>query len=127
MTKWRVIDWIPVCPDDVVVWISVTKLDASWKHHAPYYVGVGVSGPGNGSLSRYQRFGEWLAKGEPVWMPHVGFSNGHVSFSDGRHRFAWLRDHGVKALPVTVSPDIVAEMKRRFGTRSRISRFIVER
>jgi hypothetical protein len=56
-------------------------------------------------------------------MPHVALADeGYIVFSDGRHRFAWLRDHGVRALPVTVSPDIEVEVRRRFGTKSRISR-----
>jgi hypothetical protein len=56
-------------------------------------------------------------------MPHVGLTDeGYIVFSDGRHRFAWLRDHGLLTLPVTVSPDIEVEVRRRFGTKSRISR-----
>lgn len=73
---------------------------------------------------RYWGFGEWLAERRKVWMPDVGLSDGHISFNDGRHRFAWLRDHGVRALPVTVSPRIEAEMERRFGTKSRTSRLV---
>jgi hypothetical protein len=121
MVQGRIIEWIPMYPD-VVVWVSVARLDASWHHHVSYYVGPHATGPGNAMPSRYKRFGEWLAEGRQVWMPHIGLSGRHVSFSDGRHRFAWLRDNGVKALPVTVSPQIAAEIQRRFGTKTRISR-----
>jgi hypothetical protein len=119
--KPRIIKWTRFFPD-VVVWISVAKLDASWKNDGIYYVGVGACGPGNAKPTKYKAFGEWLKQGDPVWMPHIGISDGHVSFSDGRHRFAWLRDHGVRTLPVTVSPGIAAEIRRRFGTQSRTSR-----
>jgi hypothetical protein len=121
MAADRIIEWIPMYPDPAV-WISVLKLDASWRYDVPYYVGERAIGPGNGDPSRYKRFGEWIREGHQIWMPHVGFTRTYICFSDGRHRFAWLRDHGVRALPVTVSPDIEAELKKRFGTKSRISR-----
>lgn len=108
---------------DPIVWISVVKLDASWRHDAPYYVGKRAIGPGTGDPSRYKKFGDWFVEGHKIWMPHVGLTDeGYIVFSDGRHRFAWLRDHGLLTLPVTVSPDIEVEVRRRFGTKSRISR-----
>lgn len=117
-----IIEWTPLYPDPVV-WISVVKLDASWRHDVTYYVGKYATGPGNAQPSRYNRFGKWFAEAHPaVWIPHVGLIDGNISFSDGRHRFAWLRDHGVRVLPVTVSPEIGAEVRRRFGTKSRRSR-----
>jgi hypothetical protein len=126
MANNRIIEWIPMYPD-TVVWISVEKLDASWRQDAPYYVGESCKGPGNGDPSRYKKFGEWLTEGHRLWMPHIGFTGGHISFSDGRHRFAWLRDHGVRALPVTVSPDLETEVSRRFGTKRRISVLSLEK
>jgi len=126
MAKTHIIEWIPMYPDPVV-WISVVKLDASWRHDTPYYVGKNAIGPGNGSPSRYKKFGKWIAEGHPIWMPHMGLADdGYIVFSDGRHRFAWLRDHGVRALPITVSPDIEAEVRRRFGTKSRTTRLPFE-
>lgn len=54
-------------------------------------------------------------------MPHVYVSeDGQVSFTDGRHRFAWFRDRGVKAMPVTVATAKEAFVaKRFFGSRRR--------
>jgi uncharacterized protein (DUF362 family) len=78
------------------------------------------------SRSKYERFGGWFVEGHKVWMPDIGLVDGHIAFSDGRHRFAWFRDHGVKAMPVTVSSEIKAEITRRFGTklrRSHVSEF----
>lgn len=109
---------------DEIVWIDVAKLDQSWRHDGIYYVRPGGEPGQSISVARYERFGRWIADhDETIWMPHVGFNDeGHVSFTDGRHRFAWLRDHGVRSLPVTVSLETAAEVDRRFGTESRISR-----
>jgi hypothetical protein len=120
MRNSSIIDWIRLYPN-VAVWITVAKLDASWKHDTARNVGIHATGPGNASPERYKRFGEWFAEGRPVWMPDVGLTDGYIGFGDGRHRFAWLRDHGVQALPVTVTADIAAEVRRRFGTASRTS------
>ena len=118
------IQWVPMYPEpDRVVWINVLKLDKSWRHEDTHCVGKHAAGPGNAQPYRYNRFGEWFSKAHPqVWMPHVALTHsGNISFSDGRHRFAWLRDHGVRVLPVTVSPEIEAEVRSRFGTKSRKS------
>lgn len=57
-------------------------------------------------------------------MPHVFVDERSiVSFTDGRHRFAWFRDQGVLAIPVTVTTKGQAELvKRLFGSRRRIVR-----
>lgn len=60
--------------------------------------------------------------GEPVELPAVGIDDdGSVGFTDGRHRFAWLRDHGVHSMPVQVSADQAAEIESRFGTTDKTS------
>jgi|GEM_PF-3490123 len=51
----------------------------------------------------------------------VAFEKGVVSFSDGRHRFAWLRDHGVQAMPVQVSSEQRQEFENLFGVSDRVS------
>jgi hypothetical protein len=104
---------------DRVVWISVRKLNEGWKKDPSpgYYIPLGNC--------IEHRFGEWLNHRSPherVWMPHISLC-GIVSFTDGRHRFAWCRDHGVKAMPVSVASKREAEMvKRLFGSASRVCR-----
>jgi hypothetical protein len=119
--KSRIIEWTVFYPD-VVVWISVAKVDASWKHDVGYYVGCHAEGQANGEPTKYMRFGQWFTEGHRVWMPNLGLNDGHISFSNGRHSFAWLRDHGVRTLPITVPEDTATEVRRRFGTKSRTSR-----
>jgi hypothetical protein len=126
MSKARTIQWARFPPNwegeefDAVAWISVEKLESSWRRNFDY---VGPGGSGKAISGRYNKFGEWLALGEPVWMATVAVDdNGEIGFTDGRHRFAWLRDHGLLALPMQV-PSRQAEMiAERFGTSSRVSR-----
>lgn len=106
-------------PADETVWISVPKIEASWKKNRAQYIGPGGSGPSIGD--RYRKFGVWLERGDAVWILWVGFENGEVAFTDGRHRYAWLRDHGVQSMPVDVDPAIAEEMQRRFETEERAS------
>lgn len=101
---------------DRVVWINVHLLEASWQRSARY---VGRGGL-NGIEGRYEQFGRWLTKHfpGPIWMPEIAIDDGEVDFSDGRHRFAWLRDRGVKSLPIAINPSQMAELAPRFGTES---------
>lgn len=112
-------DWN--CKPDSVVWISIEKLDAAWKHDTDAY--IGTRGTGAAIENRYEQFGKWLlATGEPVELPAVGLDDdGSVGFTDGRHRFAWLRDHGVHSMRVQVPADQAAEIELRFGTGDRTS------
>jgi hypothetical protein len=97
----------------------VTKLDESWRHNT-YYIGFG--GTGKAIHERYQKFGKWVGLGEPIWMSTVCLDeNEEISFIDGRHRFAWLRDHGVIDLSIQVPQNQVRLIKTRFGTASRSS------
>jgi hypothetical protein len=119
-TRTRTIKWVRQWGrSDVIVWIDVAKLNASWKHDRPYYIARGA----RSKIARpesYRRAGEWAASGQPVKMPHIGFEeDGTVTFTDGRHRFAWMRDHGVRALPVTTEREEAKEIARRFGSAYR--------
>jgi hypothetical protein len=115
----RRLRWIRRGKADNVVWINVALLNASWRNDRDY---VGLDGR-NGISGRYEKFGTWLAEHpDPIWMPEIGFNDDRsVGFTDGRHRFAWLRDRGVKSLPVAIDPGEMPEIKERFGTRSRVS------
>jgi len=48
-------------------------------------------------------------------MPSIGlFPQGSVDFTGGRHRFAWLRDHGAICSPVTVCNEELVVIAARF-------------
>ena len=101
------------------MWVSVAKFEASWKKNREQYVGPG--GSGVAIEGRYEKFGAWIERGEGVWIPWVGLERGEIYFTDGRHRFAWLRDHGVHSVPIDVDPEIADEIRKRFGTTERAS------
>jgi hypothetical protein len=57
-------------------------------------------------------------------MPHLSVREDRsIGFTDGRHRFAWVRDHGAAAIPVTTGPDGAAQLAALFGTHLRECRF----
>ncbi|MBS0538580.1 MAG: hypothetical protein JSR47_07485 [Proteobacteria bacterium] len=115
----REISW----SDNPIVWIDVAKLDAAWSEDSSYYLGSDVrTWPSSGMPYRYKRFGEWLAGScAEIRMSFAGLDGGWLSFSDGRHRFAWLRDHGVDVLPIEASRATVRKFADRFGTAKRRS------
>jgi hypothetical protein len=115
MTGKRCVLWMPPTWDldrYRIIWVSVAKLDASWQKEPPSY----YLPPGAGTY-----IGRWLLAQSPrcrVKMPDIGWvpdvtrdargraigetGQYHVAFGNGRHRTAWMRDHGATALPVVV-------------------------
>jgi hypothetical protein len=113
MIKWKQ-QW--ACPNDRIVWVIVKKLDESWSKDDGLYL------PPGSCLNN--RVGEWIEKlsaaKERVPMPLIGYYEGYVSFTDGRHRFGWCRDNGVRAIPVSVeSKGQVRLVNKLFGSKAR--------
>lgn len=126
-----VVHWRPAYPgavesgEDVIVWVDVAKIDASWQRETSMYIGPG--GTENAIGQRYRAFGAWLRDNldkQKVKTPELYIipptasarRGGIVSFGNGRHRFAWMRDHGAKAIPVQVNAEQAEEFRERFGT-----------
>jgi hypothetical protein len=98
--------------DGVVVWVSVPKVDEYWKRDDGYYLGRETC---NGE-ARYLRFDDWIKTHTEVWMPVLSLVDRRcISFTDGRHRFAWFRDHGLKAMPVITDRGYGAALRRQVG------------
>jgi hypothetical protein len=93
--------------------VDAAKLDAAWAAEDPHYhVGPGAEHQG-GKRAAFDRF---LASGEPVQAPRVVLgADGRVSFDDGRHRFAALRDAGIDRVAVTVPDYQAKDFAKRFG------------
>lgn len=101
------------------VWADVARLDAGFQRDKGYAIGPHGTGAIPGRLAGFRDF---LAKarraGTAIEMPLVVVdAGGLVSFIDGRHRFAVLRDLGVTQIPVSVPAEQVDQARRLFGAR----------
>lgn len=110
--------WDEVEPD-AVVWVEVIRVEQSFAINPSHYVGPG--GASAGQPSKYATVGLLIESGRTVWMPFLDIRDaGQISFTDGRHRFAWVRDHGAAALPVATNPARASKLASLFGSRLRI-------
>ena len=101
------------------VMVDVAKFDASLAKDKSFYVEPG--GVGRSAIAgRYRDFGEFIGKARSQKIPieqtvvHVD-AKGRASIGDGRHRWAWFRDHGAKTLPVSVDRTIADRVKKLYG------------
>jgi predicted RNA methylase len=82
-----------------LVLVDAAKFDAAWARDKTFYVGPG--GTGAAIEGRYQEFEKFIATHDSIKASWVDVdAQGRVSFGDGRHRLAVLRDAGLTALPV---------------------------
>ena len=91
--------------------VDVVKVDVAWQQSELY---ISNGGGWAGDPERYEKFGKWMERKEPIQIASLGLFDEVIEFNDGRHRFAWLRDHGVKIMTVHVDPDKVELVKSRF-------------
>jgi len=108
----------PDKPGLKTVMVSVAKVDAALRADPGYYVGPGGTGAAIGG--RYDEVARFAARAKARGIPFeqsvlVLGGDGLVSFRDGRHRFAWLRDQGMTVVPVSVPARQAAATKRRYG------------
>ena len=118
------VTWQRTMPEesDIVLWISVAKIEKNWRKSSDEYIGPG--GSSNAKPGAYDGFARWVQKGYPVGMPEISYFNGQVEFNNGRHRFAFFRDHGMLAMQVQVDPAVIEIFTRLFSTTERISSWI---
>lgn len=102
--------------EDVIVWVDVSKANICWQKD-DFYIPEGAPE----HRGKYERFGLWLCSAScKVEMAHVSIGRGgSISFTNGRHRFAWMRDHGAKALPFTIWRGQATRLAKLAGTNLR--------
>ena len=117
LLEWRETPFHPDWADqepDAVIWIEVQRFDAAWRRSGEW---ISPGGAG-GQDDRYRRFGEWVVGAKPIEMCCIWLREAKVGFTNGRHRFAWLRDHGVVFIPVQVAPGKAAACASCYGIPS---------
>lgn len=128
--KWDKRPCVTSAQNYVPVWIDVRKLDAllplaSNMHH------VRFAGE-NGIFRKYSGVDKFVRSHErtAILMPNAEIERAceaHpdrdiVYIFDGRHRFAWMRDHRAQALPVAVRRGEASEVIQLVGTDARLCR-----
>jgi len=99
-----------VAAGDKLVPINVIAFDTEFQREEGFYLGVGGEG---GIGNRYDRFGDFIASHDSIEAPEVSVNEaGRVGFTNGRHRYAWLRDQGLTEIPLSMSPESVRNAKR---------------
>jgi hypothetical protein len=93
---------------DQMVTVDIGKFDAGFAKD-PQYIGEGKEDvPG-----RRAAFEEYEKTGKPVETPEVSVSpDGKVTFINGRHRYAVLRDRGEEAMPMAMSEESIANARK---------------
>jgi hypothetical protein len=91
--------------------VNTDKFDEGFKRNSGQYIGEG--GKGNSISDRYEKIGEFLKKAPSMEASdaHVR-ENGLVDFGNGRHRYAYLRDRGLKKIPMSMSKEAVKNAKK---------------
>lgn len=107
------------------VWVDVGKLEDNFQ----FDNGRRFSGL-HGIDGKYEGVGQFVASGARLDMIDlfVRTKEGRrvVSIYDGRHRFAWMRDHGAKALPVAALIGDAYEVSKLIGSDARICRVTMQ-
>ena len=102
---------IPNWPDYKVAYVDAAKVEAMWARDHLY---VGEGGR-KGMEDRYkaaQAFIRDLRPGEDLKAPAVDVVERGVSFADGRHRFAAMRDAGLTEIPVSLNAESLKNARR---------------
>lgn len=95
---------------DKLVPLNVIAFDTEFQRQTGFYLDVGGKG---GIGNRYERFGEYIARHDSIEAAEVSVrEDGTVGFTNGRHRYAWLRDQGLTSIPVAMTPESVKHAKK---------------
>jgi len=111
---------------ETTVMVDPAKLDAAWQADSGYLPPESTGQPGSSEVGgRREGFKRFLETGKRVQASRVYFRprSGNVTFDDGRHRFAVLRDKGINAVAITVPRSQAAKFLSQFGVDRHILKF----
>ena len=88
-------------------------LEQKFRENGSLYVGKNGQ---NGSKEKYDKIKRYLETGEPIIAPHIYFDTKNdkttMHFHDGRHRFAVLRDLGMREIPVAIDKNDITTAEK---------------
>jgi hypothetical protein len=95
--------------EELVV-VDVAKFDAAWARDRNFHIDKAGTNKIGDRLARIEAF---LKTAPMMAASEVTVRDtGGVIFSDGRHRFAYLRDLGLKHIPVSMDKESVRNAKK---------------
>lgn len=104
-------------PDEMAtVMVNTDALEGAWKKDTGFHFGPGEEG----IAGRRAGFQEWRAKNPEAAIEASRIDlldDGRAVFTDGRHRFAEMRDAGVKRVGVTMPKESAAKLGPEWGAR----------
>jgi hypothetical protein len=94
-----------------LVWVNPEKIDPIWKRTDPHYLGNTVRDKKYIDLET--SLGKRSERMWPLEVSSVGVNkNGYIGFTDGRHRFAYLRNNGYNPIPVGMDAESIQYAKQ---------------
>ena len=91
------------------------NFDMNYEDYGFAYIGRGsnISQP-----ERMERFEEYLKTGKKIYAPivfvHDNGRHPEITFQDGRHRYAYMRDMKMKGIPITMDEESI-KVARKYG------------
>jgi hypothetical protein len=101
------------------VMVNSDALDSAWQRDPEFYIGKGVDPQG-----RRAGFQEWRAKNPEAAIEASRVTigeDGRAAFTDGRNRFAEMRDAGTKRVGVTMPKEDVGRLGPEWGAQPLMS------
>ncbi len=96
--------------DMTLVNIDIAKFDAAFAKEESFYVGPKGAG---GIGKRYENVRKYIADNNAFEASTVGVSeDGRIGFTNGRHRYAAIRDAGNKYIPVAMDAESLANAEK---------------
>ena len=93
---------------------NVGRVEKSFSKDKDKYVSKG--GGGAAIKDRYPRVQDYLKHNKVIHSSSVDVDDaGEISFANGRHRYAALRDSGQRQIPMSLHSDEARENAKKFG------------
>ena len=95
-----------------IVHVNPDTFDKAFQKSSWQYVGPKGEG---GIKDRYSRFADYAKSAKSANASNAGVNKeGVITFGDGRHRYAYMRDQGLDKIPMSMDKQSI-EHARRYG------------